>query len=129
MKFYERLEKWAFKMRSNALYHELKYYVERKTPHIRTFHKWDGRGIGRTYSLMKISGKYRIPVLEPIWIARQNLPRLYKKFNPIIVNSEELRIGYKPGTIVLVDERQLLNNRVKEILKDYIQIGFETENN
>ena len=129
MKFYERLENWAFKMRSKALYHELKYYVERKTPHIRTFHRWDGRGIGKTYSLMKISGKYRIPVLEPVGIARQYLPRVYKKFNPIIVNSEKLRMRYKQGTIVLVDERQLLNNRAKEILKDYIQIGFEMENN
>ena len=129
MKFYERLEICAFKLRSKALYHELKYYVDRKTPHIRTFYKWNGRAIGKTYNLMKISGKYRIPVLEPIGMARQLLPRVYKKFNPIVVNSEELRVGYKPGSIVLVDERQLLNNRAKEILKDYIQIGFEMENN
>ena len=129
MKFYERLENLAFKLRSKALYYELKYYVERKTPHIRTFHRWDGRGIGKTYSLMKISGKYRIPVLEPVGIARQYLPRVYKKFNPIVINSEKLRMGYRPGAIVLVDERQLLNNRAKEILKDYIQSGFEVENN
>lgn len=66
MKFYERLELWSYLLRSKALYHELKYYVKKKQTHIKRLYHFNSRGIGKTYNLMKISGKYKIPVIEPM---------------------------------------------------------------
>ena len=128
MKFYERLESWSYLLRSKALYHELKYYVKKKQTHIKRLYHFSSRGIGKTYNLMKISGKYKIPVIEPMESMADYAYKRYLKFNPIVLTPSQLKGRVKPGTIILVDEKQLLNENAKSELGKYIQIGFETEN-
>ena len=128
MKFYERLELWSYLLRSKALYHELKYYVKKKQTHIKRLYHFNSRGIGKTYNLMKISGKYKIPVIELIGSMADYVYKRYLKFNPIVLTPSQLKGRVKPGTIILVDEKQLLNENAKSELGKYIQIGFETEN-
>lgn len=124
MKFYELLEYWAYMLRSKALYHELKYYVKKKQTHIKRLHHFNGRGIGKTYNLMKISGKYKIPVIVPtITMANEDYMR-FTKFNPIIFTPEQLRGIIKPGEVILVDDKDILNESIKAELDKYIQIGF-----
>lgn len=53
---------------------------------------------------------------------------MHLKFNPIVLTPSQLRGRVQPGTIILVDEKQLLNENAKSELDRYIQIGFETEN-
>lgn len=128
MKFYERLESWSYLLRSKALYHELKYYVKKKQTHIKRLYHFNSRGIGKTYNLMKISGKYKIPVVEPMGSMADYVYKRYLKFNPIVLTPSQLKGRVKPRTIILVDEKQLLNENAKSELGKYIQIGFETEN-
>lgn len=128
MKFYERLESWSYLLRSKALYHELKYYVKKKQTHIKRLYHFNSRGIGKTYNLMKISGKYKIPVIEPMGSMADYVYKRYLKFNPIVLTPSQLKGRVKPRTIILVDEKQLLNENAKSELGKYIQIGFETEN-
>lgn len=128
MKFYERLESWSYLLRSKALYHELKYYVKKKQTHIKRLYHFNSKGIGKTYNLMKISGKYKIPVIEPMGSMADYVYKRYLKFNPIVLTPSQLKGRVKLGTIILVDEKQLLNENAKSELGKYIQIGFETEN-
>ena len=128
MKFYERLELWSYLLRSKALYHELKYYVKKKQTHIKRLYHFNSRGIGKTYNLMKISGKYKIPVIELIGSMADYVYKRYLKFNPIVLTPSQLKGRVQPGTIIFVDEKQLLNENAKSELGKYIQIGFETEN-
>lgn len=125
MKFYERLEHWSYLLRSKALYHELKYYIKKKQSHIRRLPRFNCRGIGKTYNLMKISGKYGIPVVEPTEKMVKWASENYKEFEPIVITPNSLRGRIKTGSIILVDERQLLNENIKSELDKYIQIGFE----
>ena len=82
MKFYERLEYWSYLLRSKALYYELKYYVKKKQTHIKRLYHFNSRGIGKTYNLMKISGKYKIPVLFAAGKLAENYAKAAKAVNP-----------------------------------------------
>ena len=128
MKFYERLERWSHLLRSKALYYELKYYIDKKRTHIKRLLYFNNRGIGKTYNLMKLSGKYGIPVIEPNYMECYLLYKTYQKFNPIVISSNCLRGRVEPGSIVLVDEKQCFDENAKSELENYIQIGFETVN-
>lgn len=128
MKFYERLEHWSYLLKSKALYHELKYYVKKRQTHIKQLYGFNSRGIGKTYNLMKISGKYKIPVIEPMGSMADYAYKMHLKFNPIVLTPSQLKGRVQPGTIILVDEKQLLNENAKSELDRYIQVGFETEN-
>ena len=130
MKFYERLEHWAFLLRSKALYFELKYYVKKKQTHIKRLHL-NNRRIGKTYNLMKISGKYKIPVVEPTFKMAEQTSIIFKDLNPIIITPKQLRgvlrgVIYHP--IILIDEMQLMTDEDKEEIARYIHIGFESDN-
>jgi len=76
---------------------------------------------------MKISGKYKIPVIEPMGSMADYAYKMHLKFNPIVLTPSQLK-WIVPGTIILVDEKQLLNENAKSELDRYIQVGFETEN-
>lgn len=54
--------------------------------------------------------------------------KMHLKFNPIVLTLSQLRGRVQPGTIILVDEKQLLNENTKSELDRYIQVGFKTEN-
>lgn len=130
MKFYERLEHWAFLLRSKALYFELKYYVKKKQTHIKRLHL-NNRGIGKTYNLMKISGKYKIPVVEPTFKMAEQASINFKDLNPIVITPKQLRgvlrgVIYHP--IILIDEMQLMNDKDKEEIARYVHIGFGIDN-
>ena len=101
------------------------YFVDKKESHIKRLLKYNGRKIGKTYNLMKISGEYRIPVLVPTLSYRKYCVKNFYGFNPIVVTPSEFAIRFKPGTIILVDERQSLDYKTKKMLDHYIQIGFE----
>ena len=126
MRLYETLENLSYKLRAKSLYYELKYFINKKESHIKTFTKYNGRQIGKTYNLMKISGEYRIPVLVSTLSQRERCVRNYYKFKPIVVTPNEFAIRFKSGTVILVDEKQLLDTKTKKMLDGYIQIGFET---
>lgn len=126
MKFYERLEHWSYLLRSKALYYEMKYYVKKKQTHIKRLYHFHSRGIGKTYNLMKISGKYKIPVVEPNIILADWVCEYYEKFQPVVITPNQLRERVKLGSLILVDERQLFRDNDKEALQKYICVGFET---
>ena len=48
----------------------------------------------------------------------------FTKFNPIIFTPEQLRGIIKPGEVILVDDKDILNESIKTELDKYIQIGF-----
>lgn len=125
MKFYERLEHWAYLLRSKALYYEIKYYVKKKQTHIKKLHHFNSRGIGKTYNLMKISGKYKIPLIESNIMSAKWACECYRKFQPIVITPIQLEERVKHGSLILVDERQLFSNNDKKALQKYICIGFE----
>lgn len=125
MKFYERLESWSYLLRSKALYHELKYYVKKKQTHIKRLYHFNSRGIGKAYNLMKISGKYKIPLIESNIMSAKLACECYRKFQPIVITPIQLEERVKHGSLILVDERQLFSNNDKKALQKYICIGFE----
>lgn len=128
MKFYERLESWSYLLRSKALYHELKYYVKKKQTHIKRLYHFNSRGIGKTYNLMKISGKYKIPVVEPNIHMAKWASESYKKFKPIVVSASDLCGKINAGSIMLVDNYELLTPEARNELQKCILIGFKIEN-
>lgn len=125
MEFYERLEQLAFYVRSKAIYYEIKHYVKRKESHMRQYFD-NGRGIGKTYNLMKISGKYHIPVLEPS-VSKQNqcIIKYEKKFGSVIINPYDIWF-LRPGSILLIDEQSFLPDEVLKKIKkkNLICIGY-----
>ena len=127
MEFYKRLEQLAFYVRSKAIYYEIKHYVKRKEPHIREYFEHNGRGIGKTYNLMKISGEYHIPVLEPNVLSQKRLAIEYEeKFGSVIINPYDIWF-LRPGSILLIDEQHLLLDEVLEKIKkkNLICIGYQ----
>lgn len=127
MEFYRLLARWAYLLKSKSLYHELKYYVKKKQQHIIVYYFINGRGIGKTYNLMKISGKYKIPVVEPNMYMAKLASESYKKFNPIVLSAYDLR-EINAGSIVLVDDYELLTSEARNELQKCILIGFKIEN-
>lgn len=127
MVFYKRLEQLAFYVRSKAIYYEIKHYVKRKEPHMRQYFEHNGRGIGKTYNLMKISGEYHIPVLEPNVLSQKRLAIEYEeKFGSVIINPYDIWF-LRPGSILLIDEQHLLLDEVLEKIKkkNLICIGYQ----
>lgn len=58
------LEKLSFKLKSCAIYFELKHYVVKKEKHLIKIYRWN-RNIGKTYNLVKIALKYNLPIFVP----------------------------------------------------------------
>lgn len=100
MKFYERLEHWSYLLKSKALYHELKYYVKKRQTHIKRLYGFNSRGIGKTYNLMKISGKYKIPVIEPMGSMADYAYKMHLKFNPTVLTPSQLRGRVQPLSLI-----------------------------
>ena len=80
---------------------------------------------------MKISGKYKIPVVEPTFKVAEQTSINFSDLNPIVITPKQLRsvlrgVIYHP--IILIDEMQLMNDEDKEEIARYIHIGFESDN-
>ena len=110
------------------MYYELKYYVKKKQQHVKVCHFISERPIDKTYNLMKISGKYKIPVVEPNMDIAKSLSESYKKFNPIVLSASDLCGEINTGSIVLVEDYEQLTTEAKDELQKYILIGFKIEN-
>jgi hypothetical protein len=71
-----KISKWceilAFKFKQKSLYFELKYYIKNKQSYFRRIHYWE-RGMGKTYSLIKLAHKYRCPIAVPTQMIGNNI--------------------------------------------------------
>lgn len=111
-KLHNTLYKWSALLKQKGLYFEIKSHITDKY-FIKIMSERD-RAIGKTYTLMKLSKKYNIPVLEPNESAKYTLRKQYKE--SIVISPIDLR-GTKYQTI-LIDERQLLSEDVINFLSN-----------
>lgn len=122
IKIVRSLEKIAFKIRSLALYLELKHYIVRKKSYLMHVYRWN-RAIGKSYNLVKLALKYDLPIFVPDDVSMRYLRGIaFENFNHKLKKSKRFKIiktndyarGYK-FDIALVEEgisEELLNNIV-----------------
>jgi len=102
------LEKISFKLKSLAIYLELKYYIKNNQNYFMRIHKND-RNIGKTYNLVKLAIKYKLPIFVPNDRSERYIKDLVRRYFKnkknkltIIVASEKIK-GFKYNK-VLVEE-------------------------
>lgn len=99
-KFFSML---ALKCNQKSLYFELEHYIKNKQSYLKPISAWM-RGIGKTYTLVKLARKYKCPIV----VGRSAL-KLYvlglagKKPIQVFAVNEDLR-GYPKYDLVLCDE-------------------------
>lgn len=122
MKIYKYLYKMAYKLRQKGLYYELKSHIKDDN-YLKLLNRHD-RGIGKTYTLMQLSKKYNMPVLEP----NESLKSMFKREFPkaiIISPNDIMSRGIKYDTTLLVDEKQMLAKDCNKYIDDHFkQVGF-----
>ena len=122
MKIYNVLYKLSYKLKQTGMYYELKSHI--KDEHYTKLLPKHERGIGKTYTLMQLSKKYKLPVLEP----NENLKSMFKRQYPkawVISPNDIMSRGIKHNTTLLVDEIQMLPNGCNKYIDDnFKEIGF-----
>jgi len=102
---YLKLSKWLwsimFVLRQKSLYYELKHYIHNKESYFKRIDERD-RGIGKTYTLIKLAKKYKCPIIVGNSRTKDYiLSRISKKADVLIAN--EYLIG-KKFDVALCDE-------------------------
>lgn len=130
MKLYQLLNDLSQRLRYQATYHEMKYYLKQAlkgniTTHTKFVYNYD-RGIGKSVALARLSAEYGIPVLVTTHAWKREieeyvpmkLPKYFKRKKPMaIVESENLKgRRYKA---LLFEER---------LIYDYVTIARDVAN-
>ena len=131
-----KFKKYLFLFRSKCLQFKFERAIKKAqkgNPQMIHFDMVTGRCVGKTYNLLKLSGKYDIPVIEPLSGSDIYYKKDAEKFNPIIFSKNEVLSPFrgskygKPGSLVLVDEFQMLDDRVRKFIVDnYNYVAVET---
>ena len=130
-----KFKKYLFLFRSKCLYFKFERAIKkakRGNPQIIYFDEVTDRGLGKTYNLLKLGGKYNVPVIEPFHRSVYYRGEV-EKFNPIIFSRNEVLSSFRgskygrPGSLVLVDEFQMLDDRARKFIVDnYNYVAVET---
>lgn len=80
LKLSKLLEILAFKFRQKSLYFELKHYIKNNESYFRRIHYWE-RGIGKTYSLIKLAHKFECPIVVPSQTTGLYIQRMCRDLN------------------------------------------------
>ena len=131
-----KFKKYLFLFRSKCLQFKFERAIKKAqngNPQIIHFDMVTGRCMGKTYNLLKLSGKYNIPVVEPFSGSDDYYKKEVEKFNPIIFSRNEVLSSFRgskygrPGSLILVDEFQMLDDRVRKFIADnYNYVAVET---
>lgn len=131
-----KIKKYLFLLKSKFLYFKFKRAIKKAKKGNSQMIHFDmiaGRCMGKTYNLLKLSGKYNIPVVEPFSVSDDYYKKEVEKFNPIIFSRNEVLSSFrgskygKPGSLVLVDEFQMLDDRARKFIVDnYNYVAVET---
>lgn len=125
-----KLSKWCeiigYKLRQKSLYFELKYYMKNNQSYFRRIRYWE-RGIGKTYSLIKLSQKFKCPIAVPNIIVGEYIKRLAHNlhiYNINIILCNQTSRGRKYDKILC--EEGINENFINEILKPMSQclVGY-----
>lgn len=103
LKISEFLEIVSLKLRQKAIYYELKHYIKKRKTYLKPIHYYN-RGIGKTYSLVKLSKKYKCPILVCNENYRSIIKRFDKKGKIQVVTTKNFDIGMK-FDLLLCDEQ------------------------
>ena len=130
-----KFKKYLFLFRSKCLYFKFERAIKkakRGNPQIIYFDEVTDRGLGKTYNLLKLGGKYNVPVIEPFHRSVYYRGEV-ENFNPIIFSRNEVLSSFRgskygrPGSLVLVDEFQMLDDRARKFIVDnYNYVAVET---
>ena len=127
LKISKFLEKLSFKLRSTALYFELKHYIKNGKNYIKPVYIYT-RGIGKTYNLLKLAHKYKCPIIVSTKGMEKYIMRLnrdhFKSPVEIIVASNNCR-GKRLGLALI--EEGIDNRLIREVIKPMCKqiIGYE----
>lgn len=115
------------KFRRKLLYYRLKYYIKRKKSKILKLDESKYRGIGKTYTLLRLGKEFQMPVLYPNLITRDNVKKLYSELYPYkVIAPNRLKNNRSSIPVILVDEYQLLDKKTREYLHKFTYIGVST---
>lgn len=132
LKLSKLLERISFKLKQQALYFELKHYIKNKKTYFKTVHYYT-RGIGKTYTLIKLAKKFKCPIVVPNKAMEGHIQSLCKKFK--IKNIEVIICGYpskgKKYDLILCEEGldfKLINEVLKPMSKCLVGFIGDKEN-
>ena len=114
------------RLRRKILYYRLKFYVKHKKNKFINVKK---RGIGKTFTLLQLAHEYDIPILEPGIFMRDNVKRwlqTYRDIEEVEVLAPNNLYKLEYGSLLLVDERQLLDKDTRFYLARFTCVGVET---
>lgn len=131
-----KFKKYLFLFRSKCLQFKFERAIKKAkkgNSQMIHFDMITGRCMGKTYNLLKLSGKYNIPVVEQFSGSDIYYKKEVEKFNPIIFSRNEVLSSFRgskygrPGALVLVDEFQMLDDRARKFIVDnYNYVAVET---
>lgn len=114
---YLKLSKWLwsvmFSLRQKSLYYELKHYICKRHSYLKSI---DGRnrGIGKTYTLIKLAQKYKCPILVGGQHTKEYILSMCNKKVDVMIADDSLRS--KRFDMVLCDEG-IDSDVIKNIVK------------
>lgn len=108
LKLSKLLETISFKLKSSAIYFELKHYIVNKESYLRHIYYWE-RGIGKTYNLIKLARKYSLPIFVPNSSSELYIRRIEKKY---------FKNNYNKNIKVIVANERVVGKRIKLALID-----------
>lgn len=126
---YLKLSSWleiiAFKLRQKSLYFKLAYYLKHNIEHFENAH-YLGRGIGKTYTLIKLAQKFKCPIVVSSIMSADSLRRKCRslKLNiDIIICNGQLR-GKMYDKVLCEEDVNLA--QINEVLKPACKciVGF-----
>jgi len=121
------LEGFAFILTQKSLYFELKHYIKKKETYFKSLHYYS-RGIGKTFTLIKLAKKYKCPIAVSTNSSIMHIKNMCKKHN-IKEDIELIPCSYmtrgKRREVILCDEgisQEFLNEVLKPMCNHLI--GF-----
>lgn len=116
---------WLYMRRSNLMYHILKHNIKKKREKIISLSEKHGRGIGKTYNLVRLSDEFDIPLIVPTSMSMDYILKRFPQYKPNLILKDKWR-SMHIGSIILIDELQGFDPYVQKYLKRFTRIGFET---
>ncbi len=121
LKLSELLEKIAFILKSKSIYYELQHYLKRNQTYIKETSYYE-RGVGKTYSLVKLAHKFKCPIIVPSQTTGLHIQRMCRDLNINniqIIYPHESIIGKKYDKILCEEgvDIEFINGELKSKCK------------
>jgi hypothetical protein len=127
LKLSKFLKNIAFRCKQKSLYYELLYYIKHKKTFLKNIKYYD-RGIGKTYSLVKLAHKFKCPIaihnsISENYIQSMSIRHFGKRVETVLVNRPE-RITRRFE--MLLAEEGLNYDCINELIKRCdILVGYQ----